>query len=286
MKRATSIALGLCGIWLAYTQIPPKPPILSLNKVKEDLYQITGHGGNVAVYVTAEGVILVDDKFEIDHDTIVQIVKSVTNQPIRYVVSTHYHDDHSGGNAGFIGSTEIISTAKARHNILKHKQPGVTVNLVPARITFSEECSLFLGGKEVRAVFLGRGHTDGDAVIYFPEHRTIHTGDLMAGETPNLNYTVIDYAGGGSIVAWVRTLDDVLKMDFETVIPGHGKITNKAGLLAYRDTLDKLRSRTTSMVRAGASQDDVEKMVTAEFGWKRGGQNFQFSFPGLIEELR
>jgi glyoxylase-like metal-dependent hydrolase (beta-lactamase superfamily II) len=284
--RSCVVTLGICGTWLAYTQTQPKPPVLRLNPVKENLYEITGHGGNVAVYVTTEGVVLVDDKFEIDHETILQMVKSVTSEPIRYVISTHHHDDHSGGNASFIGSAEIISTAKARRNILLHKQPGVTETMVPARITFDKECSVFLGGREVRAVFAGRGHTDGDAVVYFPQLRTIHTGDLMAGETPNLNYTVIDYGGGGSILEWLRTLDEVLKMDFDTVIPGHGKVTDKAGLLAYRNTLDKLRSRTALAVRSGASQDNVENMIAAEFGWEHGGPNFQFSLPGLIEELR
>ncbi len=98
-------------------------------------------------------------------------------------------------------------------------------NMTPAQVTFTDETSVFLGGKEVRARYFGRGHTNGDAVIYFPALRTIHTGDLMAGTTP-----LIDYAGGGSLVEWTKTLDGAMKLDFETVIPGHGAVTNKAGL--------------------------------------------------------
>src|SRR5258708_9586260 len=98
--------------WIAYTQNPTAPPKLQINKVKDDLFEIENDGGNVAVYVTNEGVILIDDKFDRDHDQIMDLVKSVTAQPIKYVVSTHHHEDHSGGNIKmFAMGLEIISTA-------------------------------------------------------------------------------------------------------------------------------------------------------------------------------
>jgi cyclase len=155
-------------------------------------------------------------------------VKSVTSQPVKYILSTHYHADHSGGNAKFLPTAEIISTANARTNIVNHTQQSNPPPVVaPARVTFTEETAVFLGGKEVRARYFGRGHTNGDAIVYFPALRTIHTGDLMAGTTP-----LIDYPGGGSVVEWVKTLDAAMKLDFDTVIPGHGAVTTKAGLPA------------------------------------------------------
>jgi beta-lactamase superfamily II metal-dependent hydrolase len=114
--RLAAAALLLAGCWIAYTQTQAQPPKLTLSKVKDDLYMIEGDGGNVAVYVTSEGVILVDDKYEQDHDGIVAQVKSVTPLPVKYVLSTHYHADHSGGNAKFLPTAEIISTANARTN--------------------------------------------------------------------------------------------------------------------------------------------------------------------------
>src|SRR5215813_14141416 len=104
--------------WIGYTQSQKQPPQLTINKVKEDLYEIEGDGGNVAVYITNEGVILVDDKFEQDYEQIVAKVKSVTSQPIKYIISTHYHADHSGGNGKMMqmGGVEIISTANSRKN--------------------------------------------------------------------------------------------------------------------------------------------------------------------------
>src|SRR5215467_7861489 len=109
--RVSAGLLFLLGAWVAYTQNQGnQPPQLKVNKVKEDLYEIEGDGGNVAVYVTGAGVILIDDKFEQDHEGIMQNVKSVTSQPVKYIITTHHHADHSGGNGKFAGMAEIIST--------------------------------------------------------------------------------------------------------------------------------------------------------------------------------
>ena len=273
--------LFLLGTWVAYTQNATQPPQLKINQVKDDLYEIEGDGGNVAVYVTNEGVIMVDDKYEQDHDQIVAKVKSVTSQPIRYIITTHHHSDHSGGNVKFVSSAEIISTANARANIVNHKQPGAPADMTPAQVTFTDETAVFLGGKEVRAHYYGRGHTNGDCVVYFPAIRTLHTGDLMAGNTP-----LIDYAGGGSVVEWTKTLDGALKLDFETVIPGHGAVTNKAGLVAYRNNVEKLRNRASGLIHEGKSQEEVGKVMAAEFGWGPTSMQAQWSLPGIMTELR
>jgi cyclase len=282
VARISLGALFLCGCWMAYTQNRGGAPAqLTLNKVKDDLYEIEGSGGNVAVYITDEGVILVDDKYEQDYDNIMAKVKSVTAQPVKYVLSTHHHSDHSGGNVKFISSAQIISTANARKNIVEHKQSNATPNMVGAQIVFTDQSAVFLGGKEVRAYYLGRGHTNGDAVIYFPAIRTLHTGDLMAGTTP-----LIDYPGGGSVVEWTKTLDAAMKLDFDTVIPGHGAVTTKANLLTYRNNVEKLRTRAAGLIREGKSQEDVGKVMMAEFGWAANSMQMQWSLPGLMTELK
>lgn len=281
VARISVGALFLIGCWVAYTQNQPPAAELKINKVADDLYEIEGDGGNVAVYITNEGVILVDDKFEQDHDNIVAKVKSVTSQPVKYVLSTHHHADHSGGNARFLPTAEIISTANARANIVSHKQSNAPPGVAPARIVFTDETSVFLGGKEVRAHYYGRGHTNGDAIIYFPALRTLHTGDLMAGNTP-----LIDYPGGGSVVEWTKTLDAAMKLDFDTVIPGHGAVTNKAALLAYRNNVEKLRNRAQGMIRQGKSQEEVGKVMIAEFNWASNSLQMQWSLPGMMTELK
>lgn len=281
--RLTVGIIFLLGGWIAYTQNQGGPPQLKVNKVKDDLYEIEGDGGNVAVYVTSEGLVLVDDKFDRDHEAIMQAIKTFSSEPVKYVLSTHYHEDHSGGNAKMLAmNAEIISTANARKNIVAHIQSNAGIFPTPARVVFTEETSVFLGGKEVRAHHFGRGHTNGDAVIYFPALRTIHTGDLMAGNTP-----LIDYPGGGSLVEWAKTLDAAMNgFDFDTVIPGHGAVTNKAGLKKYRDDVEKLRSRATELVRQGKSRDELAKAMQMEFGWQANGLQMQWSIPGMMTELR
>ena len=282
LRASAGMALFLMATWVAHTQNQGKqPPQLNINKVKDDLYEIEGDGGNVAVYITNEGVILVDDKYDQDHDQIMDKVKSVTNQPIKYILSTHYHADHSGGNAKFLPTAEIISTANARTNIVNKVQSNAPPGMMAARVVFTTETAVFLGGKEVRAKYVGRGHTNGDAVVYFPMLRTLHTGDLMAGTSP-----LIDYPGGGSLAEWPATLDEAMKFDFDTVIPGHGPVTNKAGLLTYRANVEKLKNRATSLIREGKSQDEVAKVMTAEYGWGPNSLNMQWSVPGMMKELK
>ena len=282
IARISAGALLLSGCWIAYTQNQGKqPPALTLNKVKDDLYEIEGDGGNVAVYVTSEGVILVDDKFEQDHDNIMAKVKSVTDQPVKYVVTTHHHSDHSGGNVGFISTAEIISTATARANIVEHKQPNAPANMTPARVVFTQECSCFWAAKRRARFTFGRGHTNGDAFVDFPALKTLHTGDMMAGTTP-----LIDYTGGGSLKAWTETLDGALKLDFDTVIPGHGPVTTKAGLVTYRDNVEKLRTRAAGLIHEGKSQEEVGKVMAAEFGWGPNSMQAQWSLPGIMTELK
>lgn len=282
VARVSAGVLFLLLAFVAYTQNQNQPPKLTLNKVKDNLYEIEGDGGNVAVYVTGNGVILIDDKFAPDHDAIMDIVRRITTQPVKYVISTHYHADHSGGNGKMYESgAEIISTANSRKNIVEKKQSNAPPGVAPARIVFTDETSVFLGGKEVRAHYYGRGHTNGDAVIYFPLLKVIHTGDLMAGTTP-----LVDYNGGGSVVEWTKTLDGVMQLDFDTVIPGHGPVTNKAGLQAYRDNIVKMRDRVSQEIRSGKSQAEIAKFMETEYQWAPNSLQQQWSVPGFMTELK
>ena len=133
--RAALAAIGVAGLWIAWSQNPASP--LTLQKVTDNLYVIIGNGGNVAFLVTDEGVILIDDKYDQDHDAILAQVKTITDKPVKYVFNTHYHSDHSGGNAKFLSSAEIISHKNSRTNIVEHKQSNAEPNMQPARVVFS-----------------------------------------------------------------------------------------------------------------------------------------------------
>jgi glyoxylase-like metal-dependent hydrolase (beta-lactamase superfamily II) len=280
ISLVTLVGVGLMSVGTA-TQAPR--PELTIEKVKDNLYNIIGNGGNVGVLVTTEGVILVDDKFEEDFDGIMARVRSVTSQPVKYVINTHYHADHSGGNTRFLPVAQVISTRAARINILEGKQSNAPPGVRPANMVFTEEISVFLGGQEVRARHFGRGHTGTDAIVYFPALRTVHTGDMMAGTTP-----LIDYNGGGSIVEWTKTWDAaVAAFDFDTIIPGHGAVTDKAGLQTYRNNVVALRDQVRGLIKQGRSEAEIGTILSkANPAYNEGSLYRQWTLPGFMTELR
>ncbi len=280
LLRGSAFGLLLGGAWLTYTQSQPAPPI-GIQKLKDDLYVIgvtRGVGaGNVAVQVTDEGVILVDDMFDRNHDELLEKLRSVTDKPIKYVLNTHQHDDHSGGNARMLAmNADVISHRNARANMALLKQPGL------AHVTFSNEMSVYLGDKEVRAHHYGRGHTGGDAVMYFPADKVIHTGDLFLTFPPQ---PFIDYANGGSALEWTKTLDGVLKLDFDIAIPGHGPISDRAGIVKFRDNFQAMRDRIQGMVHSGESKDAISKVLVNDYHWAAGGLAIQ-QVDAMIAELK
>jgi glyoxylase-like metal-dependent hydrolase (beta-lactamase superfamily II) len=285
LVHALGAGLFLFIAGLAFTQNQTAPPELKVIKLHENLYEIEGDGGNVTVRVTTEGVILGDVKHERDHDAIVAAIRSVTSQPVKYIFNTHYHDDHSGGNAKFLPTAEIITTPNTRLHLLEHIRPNTrqeVPNNLPGRIVFREETSVFLGGVEVRAGYFGRGHTNGDAVIYFPDLKTVQMGDMMSGTSPG-----IDYNGGGSLLELPKTLEKVLAAyDFDTVIPGHGPVTNRAALVAYRDNILTLTTRAQELVRQGKSQEELARFMEKEFSWAPNSIQQIQNVPGMMTELK
>ena len=278
---AVCLALLAAGSLVAQLRAQGGRPA-AIARVAGDLYNISGEGGNVAVYVTGEGVVLVDDMYERNYAAVVAQVRSVTSQPIRYVLNTHQHDDHAGGNVGALADgIEVIAHRNVRANMVRLKQPGMP------GVTFSDEASVTLGGKEVRAQYFGRGHTDGDAVIYFPAEKVIHTGDLFLARQPGARglSLFVDAMNGGSLVEWVPVMDKILALDFTAVIPGHGAIADRAGVEAWRTDLIGMRDRLRTMLRDGRSTDDVAKVLVEEYRWPAGGLAIQ-QLDAIVAELR
>jgi len=277
LVRASAAVLTLLGAWAAYTQAPVAPRPATSQKVKENLYMISGEGGNVAALITDEGILLVDDMYDRNYAAVMGQVKALSDKPIRYVLNTHQHDDHSGSNAQMLAaSVEVIAHKNARINMITLKQSGAP------RLTFTDEMQVHLGGKEIRTRHYGRGHTGGDAVIYFPDLKVIHTGDLFLTR-PTQPY--IDYANGGSALEWTKALDEVLKLDFDTIIPGHGPLSDRAGLLKWQADFAAMRSRVGDMVRQGKSKDEVSQTLIKDFGWPAGGLAIQ-QVDAFIAEMK
>ena len=230
-------------------------------------------------------MILVDDMFYRNSDDIVAKVATVTDQPIVYVLNTHQHDDHAGGNAKLLAIANVIAQQNVRVNLSDIKQPyyedtpGTPIGL--PNMTFGNELTVHLGGKRVVAKYFGRGHTNGDAIIYFADIKVIHTGDLFlarsaaanaaaSGRPPGRNIYV-DYAQGGSFLDWTGTLDGALQLDFDTIIPGHGPVATRADLVTFRNDVAAMRDRIGELIRAGASKQQVLTVFEMDYGWRSTG---------------
>jgi cyclase len=252
---------------------------MRIEKVKEGLYVIRGpfvpcttrgcrpngpddhlihEPGDVALRVTPEGAILIDDKYPENVEEVLTQVRKVTSAPIRYLLNTHHHADHASGNANIRQmGINIIGHQNIRANFLRLKQPG------EPNITFTGEESVYLGGAEVRMLHFGRGHTNGDTVIYFPDLKTIHAGDLIIDAMP-----VIDYDAGGSAIEFIRTIDALLRLDFDTMIPGHGRVMNKDDARAYRARFAEMNRRMRELARRKVPKDQVQARLKLEdLGW-------------------
>ena len=271
--RSSAFALAMGSYWFGMSQ----QPALTVEKIADDLHVIVGSGGNVAVLTTDEGVILVDDKFEKDVAEILAKVKAITPKPVRYIINTHHHGDHTGGNQKMFESApgvEIVQHKNAREKMVEGKMPGIP------RVTFGNETAIHLGGKEVRAYYFGRGHTNGDITVLFPAHRVMHLGDMFNTAGP-----FIDAKGGGSGVEWTKSIYNALKLEAETVIPGHGPISKKADLAAWNAKFETMRNRMRALKKQGKSKDDAMGAIQLEdLGWAPAYLK-QRALPPLFDEL-
>jgi len=266
-------------LWVVYPQFGNQPAKLETQKLANDLYVIHNDfvPGNTTALVTNEGVVLVDDKFPQDAENIVAEVKKVTNQPIKYVINTHHHMDHSGGNATLQKmGVQVIASEQARRYQVEGKQPGLS------NIAFQDHMHVYLGGKNVELFYFGKSHTGGDVVAYFPEDRVLSMGDMFTfgDATPQL----IDYSGGGSAKEWTATVDRALRLDFDKVVPGHGVVTSKDEVKKFRESTMMLRTKVHDMIAAKKSRADIEQMLRKDFHF--GDLHVGMSLDGMMAELR
>ena len=272
------LASLLVGALFGLAAVAAEPPKLTEDQLaltdirgvpgKAGLYVIPGFdgglsGGNIAVRVTESEVIIVDNKYAYSHDDIVEKVAKVTNLPITTVLNTHHHFDHAGANADFIPYADVISHENARTNMLANRGPSANP-AGAAPTTYTDSLTLHIDEAEVRVHHFGAGHTDGDSVIFFPDLKTIHTGDLFIWGRRLDNSKLapfVDYANGGSAKAWIGTLDAILALDFDTVIPGHGVILTRSELEIFRHRFETMLARIAQAVTNGVPREDVEKTV-------------------------
>ena len=254
--------------------------VMPARQLKPGLFLITGAGANTMVRVTTEGLIVVDTKNPGDeqYNGLITQIKAVSPLPVKYVINTQHHPDHVGNNQKFLDAGAQVLALEALKTFMG-SDPRTTA--IPGRPTqtFAKDYVLKLGGAEVQAHFYGRGHTGDDTMVYFPDAKVVMVSDQMTDTNP-----VIDWANGGSWVEWSKTLEGVLKLDFEIAIQGRGEPKTRADVEAFKKKVDLVISRATDALKAGATKETLATQVKVDdlAPWML---NAQF-FGNLYDELK
>ncbi|MGI9592394.1 MAG: MBL fold metallo-hydrolase [Myxococcota bacterium] len=241
MGRIVALLAALLVIVVAIVGLRIYDSVIRLESepVSEDVWVLFGLGGNVGVLRTDVGAVVVDSMtFRMQGERIRERAERLAGGPTQALINTHYHVDHSHGNPGFAPGTRVVASQRTLDYMLgldAGAWQGTAARTLPNDL-FETEHELRIGGKTIRALHVGAGHTGGDLVVLFVEDQVLHTGDLFF----NGRYPNIDLEAGGSIRQWIATLDRVLALDFDRVIPGHGPVTDRAGLLAFQRFLREL----------------------------------------------
>jgi cyclase len=272
-----AIAVAATTVWLAGNtlaqqpqQQPAVPPPVDFSKVEikttglgDNLYMLEGQGGNITVAVAKDGIIMVDGEYAPLHDKIKAAIATISNLPIKYLINTHFHGDHTGGNAPFAkDGTTVVAEVNVKNRLAAGttngltgvKTPPAAADALPAK-TYTGAFKIRLNGRVADLKHIANAHTDGDTYVWFKTANVLSTGDTFTtGRYPN-----IDFANGGNIRGMIAATDAYLKLvnDKSRIVPGHGPIADKATLIEYRAMLITARERMAKLVKDGKSEDDV-----------------------------
>jgi cyclase len=242
-----------------------QPPAVAIQteQVAPGVYVLYGSGGNIGISVGSDGVILIDDQYAPATPQVLEALATLNAEPPRFVLNTHWHGDHTGGNENLAAKGSVVvahDNVRRRMSVeqfsefLQHKTPASPPKALPI-VTFNDSLSLHVNGVELRGYYAPHAHTDGDTVVLFKKANVIHTGDLFF----NGMYPFIDLDSGGSVTGLIAGVDRMLELaDGKTrVIPGHGKVTDREGLAAYRKMLAESSGRVDALVKAGKTLEEV-----------------------------
>ena len=262
MRRLAAVGALLTA---AAAPVPPPTPVAdpippqTITAIRPNLYVVTGAGGNSTVWVGNHGFILVDDKIAgaANFDNLVAAIRSVTPLPVRAVFNTHHHFDHVGNNAAFLAAGVIVVGSDALPAAL------AGTPFAPPSVTFSRDFSIILDTGRADAHHWRAGHTGDDVVVVLPAVRAAAIGGLVVEGTPTF-----DYEGGANVGGWIATLDDVLRLDIDTAIPGRGAPVGKPGIGAFRAKLVAFRDRARAAIAAGATRETlIDRVRVDDLGW-------------------
>lgn len=268
----TAAALALPAFAQDFSKVEIKA-----TKLNDTTYMLTGAGGNMGLSVGEDAVFLIDDQYAPLTERITAAIAQITPKPVKFVLNTHWHGDHAGGNEN-LGKAGVLVVA--HDNVRKRMGTDQFIELMKMNVkasprvalpivTFASSMSFHLNGEEIRALHMPRAHTDGDAIVHFTRGDVIHMGDVyFAGM-----YPFIDSSSGGSPEGTIAACDQALALatDSTRVIPGHGPLSNKAELKAYRDMLATVTARVREGVAAGKKAEEIAAAgATREFDEKWG----------------
>ncbi|HXR14698.1 MAG TPA: MBL fold metallo-hydrolase [Terriglobales bacterium] len=262
---------------------------MKVTKVSGSVYMLEGAGGNIGASVGEDGIVIVDDQYAPLADKIKAALKGITDEPVRFVINTHYHGDHTGGNAIFQQTAPII----AQDNVRKRLQDGgpagnlggVTFDTNPQPkaalpiITFDHDVTVHLNGEDIRALHFPSGHTDGDSVIFFPKSNVVHMGDDFV----TYGFPFVDLAAGGSVEGMIAATEQIvseLPADVK-VIPGHGPVSNLDDVRRFTTMLTETRAVVEKGIQQGKSIEQL-KQENVLAPWQKWSGDFITSEQWLV----
>lgn len=224
---------------------------IKTQQLSENVYMLEGQGGNIGVSIGDDGVLVIDNQYAYLTEKILAAIKTLSDKPIKIVMNTHHHGDHTGGNEnmGKLGAT-IIAHDNVRKR-LQEKSPKVAL----PTITFNDKLNIHVNGEQVIIFHVDNAHTDGDVLLYFTESNVLHTGDTFF----NGRYPYIDLNSGGSIDGYINAAKSgLMVIDDETkIIPGHGKLSNKSEYKNYLEMLEALKTNMLKAISEGKTENEV-----------------------------
>lgn len=278
MKNITALALSLCLVPLpAVAQQDMSKVEIKPQQLAPGVAVLFGAGGNIGVSYGDDGTILIDDQFAPLTGKIQKAVADLGATPVKFLINTHWHFDHSGGNENLGKAGAVIM---AHDNVRVRMASGATVagNVTPPAakvalpvITYSDGIKLHLNGEEVRVIHMPAGHTDGDSIIHWTKSNVIHMGDLFFF---GITFPFVDGRSGGNVRGIVAAADKVLAIadDNTKIIPGHGAVANKADLQKYRDMVAQIISKVEIGIKEGKTLDQIKASHPADgYGVKADG---------------
>jgi glyoxylase-like metal-dependent hydrolase (beta-lactamase superfamily II) len=254
-------------------QVKENVKYFEIEKINEQFYMLVGGGGNVGVFISDHDVVLIDNKYEIIEDILMTSLKKIADKPIKFIINTHFHHDHSDGNRAFgKQGIPIISHQNAKKRMMEDKelyggiysfiknfvQPKYDENSLPV-FTYESKMTISQGNEEIELYNFGKAHTDGDSVVVFKNNNIIHTGDAFV----RYGYPYVDLNNGGSIKGLIDFLGTLeLLCDENTIIiPGHGNLSKKEDVTDLKNSLKELYNKTVIGLKNGLSYTEISDSV-------------------------